>query len=94
MYPNLNSGIGNLMKNQLSLNPTTGRIFIVAKASLTTIKPEIDAMYGAGYPDGVAIVYTTIAAALASCVVKVRCFRVKTKHSVTNIFVNFTTYPC
>ncbi len=68
MYPNLNSGIGNLMKNQLATNPTTGRIFIVAKAALTTIKPEIDAMYGAGYPDGTPIVYTTMAGALASCV--------------------------
>lgn len=68
MYPNLNSGIGQLMRDQLALNPTTGRVFIVAKAALTTIKPEIDAMYGNGYPDGVAIVHTTIAGALAACV--------------------------
>jgi hypothetical protein len=68
MYPNINSGFGSMMKNALAGNPSTGRIFVVCKASLTTIKPEIDAMYGAGYPDGVAAVYTTIAGALASCV--------------------------
>jgi hypothetical protein len=68
MYPNINSGIGQLMSRQLALNPTTGRIFIVCKASLTTIKPEIDAMYGNGYPDGVPIVYTTVQAAKAACV--------------------------
>lgn len=68
MYPNLNSGIGNLMKNQLATNPTTGRIFIVCKNSLTAIKPEIDSMYGAGYPDGTPIVYDSLTSALSSVV--------------------------
>ena len=68
MYPNINSGIGQLMANALASNPSTGRVFIVCAAGLTTIKPEIDAMYGNGYADGTAIVYTTLAAALASCV--------------------------
>lgn len=56
------------MANAIAANPTTGRIFLVCMASLSTIKPEIDAMYGNGYPDGTPIVFTTLAAALASCV--------------------------
>lgn len=46
---------------------TTGRIFIVNGSSETNAN-EISSMYGAGYPDGLAIVYGTIALALASCV--------------------------
>lgn len=72
MYPNINSGIGQIMATALALNPTTGRIFIVCKATLTTIKPEIDAMYGSGYSDGKAIVYTTIPLAIAGGVVASR----------------------
>lgn len=69
MYPNINSGIGLLMATALAQNQTsTGRIFIVCKASLTTIKPEIDAMYGNGYPDGVPIVHTSVQLAKAACV--------------------------
>lgn len=45
---------------------TTGRFFIVGKASLANIS-EIKAMYGA-YPDGSMVVYTTIALAAAACV--------------------------
>lgn len=56
------------MAAQLASNPTTGRVFIVCKASLTTIKPEIDAMYGSGYQDGTPIVYTTLDAAVSACV--------------------------
>lgn len=68
MYPNINAGLGEMMATALAQNPTTGRIFIVCKAALTTIKPEIDAMYGSGYNDGVPVVYTTITLALAGCI--------------------------
>lgn len=68
MYPNINSGLGQMMASALAANPTTGRIFIVCKASLTTIKPEIDAMYGSGYQDGTPVVYTTTQAALNAAV--------------------------
>lgn len=68
MYPNINSGIGMAIASAITTNPTTGRIFIVCAASLTAIKPEIDAMYGSGYPDGVAIVYTTLQAAITATI--------------------------
>lgn len=44
-----------------------GRFFIVC-ASTDTNFTEVSAMYGAGYPDGTAIVYPTITAAAAKCV--------------------------
>lgn len=46
---------------------TTGRFFLVAKAALTN-SPEISALFGTNYPDGVATVYPTIALANAACV--------------------------
>lgn len=69
MYPNINTGLGQLMGTQLvdqSTTETTGRFFIVGKAALANIS-EIKAMYPA-YGDGAAVVYTTIALANASCV--------------------------
>ena len=56
------------MATALFQNPTTGRVFIVCKASLTTVKEEIDAMYGSGYTDGVPIVYTNTQAALNAAI--------------------------
>lgn len=68
MYPNINTGIGMAIASAINPNSTSGRFFIVCAAALTTIKPEIDAMYGNGYPDGVPIVYTTLNAAIAASV--------------------------
>ncbi len=56
-----------LVENAMSQNPTTGRVFIVAKAALANIA-EINAIWGASYPDGRPTVYTTIALANAQCV--------------------------
>ena len=72
MYPNKESGLGSKMANALFdnamlNNPTTGRVFIVAKAALANIS-EITAIYGNNYPDGTPVVYTTIALAVAQCV--------------------------
>ena len=72
MYPNILAGIGQIMALSATdvsggdLN-TTGRIFIVRGSSETNAN-EIRAMYGNGYPDGTAIVYTTLTLALAACV--------------------------
>ncbi len=72
MYPNINTGIGQIMAISASdatngdLN-TTGRIFIVS-GSTEVNASEIRAMYGAGYPDGTPIVFTTLTLALAKCV--------------------------
>ena len=55
------------MSESLSLNPTTGRLFIVCGPTDTNAS-EISAMYGAGYPDGTRIVFSTIALAVAACV--------------------------
>lgn len=58
----------NLQGNVTFNNPTTGRTFYVAKASITN-GPEIQATYGSiVYPDGTPALYTTITLALASCV--------------------------
>lgn len=46
---------------------TTGRFFLVGKASLSNLQ-EIAGMYPASYPDGVPVVYNTIALASAACV--------------------------
>lgn len=72
MYPNKEAGLGSKMvaavfDNAMFSNPTTGRVFIVGKAALANIS-EIKAIYGALYPDGYPVVYTTIALAVASCV--------------------------
>lgn len=69
MYPNINTGLGQLLGTQLvdqSAVETTGRFFLVGKASLANIS-EVKAMYSS-YADGVPVVYTTIALANAACV--------------------------
>lgn len=69
MYPNINTGVGQLMAQATvdqSAVDTTGRFFIVGKATLAGIN-EVLAMYPGNYPDGVAVVYPTIKLALASC---------------------------
>lgn len=69
MYPNINSGIGNLMANSIAefSASSTGRFFIVC-ASTDTNFAEVSAMYGAGYPDGTPIVFGSITLALAKAV--------------------------
>lgn len=47
-------------------NPTTGRFFIVAKAGLVN-ENEIKAIYGASYPDGTPVIFTTVKLAMAQC---------------------------
>lgn len=72
MYPTLNNPIGealfqNLWGNISFNNPTTGRIFIVAKSGITN-EAEIKATYaGTYYPDGTPMLYTTLKLAVASC---------------------------
>lgn len=56
-----------LFDNVMFQNPTTGRVFIVGKASLT-IMSQISALWGGSYPDGTPCVYTTVKLALAQCV--------------------------
>lgn len=46
---------------------TTGRFFIVGKASLSALQ-EVQGMYPSSYPDGSAVVYNTLATASAACV--------------------------
>lgn len=46
---------------------TTGRFFIVGKAGLAALQ-EVQGMYPASYPDGVALTYATLALAAAGCV--------------------------
>lgn len=73
MYPSIATPIGqalfqNLWGNVTFNNPSTGRIFIVAKSGITN-ESEIKATYaGVFYPDGTAMLYTTLKLALASCV--------------------------
>lgn len=73
MYPYPTTPIGeafyqNLLGNVTFNNPTTGRIFFVAKSGITN-EAEIKATYGTlFYPDGTATLYQTLKAALASCV--------------------------
>lgn len=50
-----------------SYTDTTGRFFIVGKASLAALQ-EVQGMYPASYPDGTPVVYSTIALANAACV--------------------------
>lgn len=72
MYPNFNTYLGeaffqNLLGNVTFNNPTTGRIFIVAKSGITN-ESEIKATYASMYyPDGTPILYTTLKLAMASC---------------------------
>lgn len=69
MYPNINTGIGQLLATALvdqGYSDTTGRIFIVAKSGIVN-ESEIKAMYGNGYPDGTPIIYQTLALASAAC---------------------------
>lgn len=69
MYPNINAGIGAVMASGLTSNPSfgSGRIFIVVADSNNSAN-ELKAMYGAGYPDGTPIIYTTITGALGAAV--------------------------
>ena len=72
MYPNINSGIGQRLAsaaidNAMLSNPTTGRVFIVAKSGITN-ESEIKALYGNNYPDGTPVIFTTLTLSLASCV--------------------------
>lgn len=55
-----------LINNGVGLS-TTGRFFMVGKASLTNLS-EISAMYSSGWNDGVPMIYTTVKLALAQCV--------------------------
>lgn len=69
MYPNINTGIGQLMATALvdqAWVETTGRIFIVGKSTLAGLN-EVMGMYPASYPDGAPVVYSTIKLALAQC---------------------------
>lgn len=72
MYQNIHDGLGQLMALGLvdadagSIN-TTGRFFIVNGSSEANAN-EIRAMFGSGYADGRAVVYTTLTLALAACV--------------------------
>lgn len=69
MYPNINSGLGQLMATGLvdqSFIETTGRFYIVGKAGLAGLN-EVMAMFPASYPDGTPVVYSTIKLALAGC---------------------------
>jgi hypothetical protein len=57
----------NLQGNVTFNNPTSGRTFYVAKASITNAA-EIAATYGSvSYPDGTPALYTTVKLALAQC---------------------------
>lgn len=73
MYPTINTPLGqaffqNLLGNVSFNNPTTGRVFFVAKSGITN-EAEIKATYGAQYyPDGTPMLYVTLKTALASCV--------------------------
>lgn len=70
MYPNINTGLGQLMATALvdqGYVDTTGRFYIVGKASLASLQ-EVAGMYPANYPDGTPMVYNTLALASAACV--------------------------
>lgn len=69
MYPNINTGLGQLMATGLvdqAFIETTGRFYIVGKATLAGIQ-EVMGMYPSSYPDGAAVVFPTIKLALAAC---------------------------
>lgn len=71
MYPTIQHGLGKLMSETLINNglglASTGRFFLVGKASLATLS-EISAMYPGAWQDGLPMIYTTVKLALASCV--------------------------
>lgn len=69
MYPNINTGLGQLMATGLvdqSFIETTGRFYIVGKAGLAGLN-EVQGMFPGTYPDGTAVVFPTIKLALAGC---------------------------
>lgn len=69
MYPQINSGVGQLMATGLvdqGFIETTGRFYIVGKSTLAGLQ-EVQGMFPASYPDGTAVVYPTIKLALAGC---------------------------
>lgn len=70
MYPNINSGVGQLMATALvdqSYTDTTGRFFIVGKAGLAALT-EVSGMYPGSYPDGTPVIFPSLALASAACV--------------------------
>lgn len=67
MFPNINAGMGAVMANALNFNPTTGRIYVVAKSGVAN-EQEIRGMLGATmYPAGVLMVFQTVKLAVAQC---------------------------
>lgn len=67
MYPNINAGLGQLMANALNSTITSGRFYVVCGTSIANYQ-EINGVYGTQvYPDGTAVLYTTVAAAVAAC---------------------------
>ncbi len=70
MYPNINSGLGKLMAEQLVNNAaqmgSVGRFFLVFPSTLANAS-ELKAMYS-NYADGVSVTYTTLGGASAACV--------------------------
>lgn len=67
MYPNINTGLGQLMATALvdqGYVDTTGRFYIVGKAGLAGLN-EVMGMYPGNYPDGSPMVYPTVKLALA-----------------------------
>lgn len=67
MYPNINTGLGQLMATALvdqGIVDTTGRFYIVGKAGLAGLN-EVMGMYPGNYPDGSPMVYPTLKLALA-----------------------------
>lgn len=69
MYPNINTGVGQLMATGLvdqAYTETTGRFYIVGKSTLAGLQ-EAQGMYPGNYPDGTPLFYSTIKLALAAC---------------------------
>lgn len=71
MYPNINNGLGAVnagavIANALFDNPSMGRFFLVGKASTPNLT-ELKALYP-DWQDGTPMFYTTIDAAINSCV--------------------------
>lgn len=69
MYPNINTGLGQLLGTALvdqGYTDTTGRFYIVGKQGLAGL-PEVQGMYPGNYPDGTPVFYTTLALASAGC---------------------------
>ena len=71
MFESINSGKGlltasALFRSAMKENPTTGRIFLVGKSTLSRYN-EYTAVYSS-YSDGTPVVHTTVKLALAQCV--------------------------